>query len=106
MTRYPFKFLDAYTREDRTFFFGRDEEIARLYEIVFQADLILLHGASGTGRDYLRSKSISMIKVFGCLKSIRGCYSTGIIRPFLSLFGMCLRRGAGRKGSCCKICNN
>ena len=53
MTRYPFKFLDSYDREDRAFFFGRDEEIARLYEMVYQADLILLYGASGTGKTSL-----------------------------------------------------
>jgi hypothetical protein len=53
MTRYPFKFLDSYEREDRAFFFGRDEEIERLYEMVFQTDLILLYGASGTGKTSL-----------------------------------------------------
>lgn len=53
MKRYPFKFLDAYTRDDRGFFFGRDEEIARLYEMVFQGDLLLLYGASGTGKTSL-----------------------------------------------------
>jgi AAA+ ATPase superfamily predicted ATPase len=53
MTRYPFKFLDAYTREDRDFFFGRDAEVAQLYEMVFQADLLLVYGASGTGKTSL-----------------------------------------------------
>lgn len=53
MTRYPFKFLDAYTRDDRDFFFGRDEEVEQLYEMVFQADLLLLYGASGTGKSSL-----------------------------------------------------
>ena len=51
--RYPFKFLDAYTREDQAFFFGREEEVAALYEMVFQSDLILLYGASGTGKTSL-----------------------------------------------------
>jgi hypothetical protein len=27
--KYPFKFLDAYTRDDRDLFFGRNEEIGR-----------------------------------------------------------------------------
>jgi Leucine-rich repeat (LRR) protein len=53
MKRYPFKFLDAYTREDSTFFFGRQEEVDALYEMVFQADLLLVHGASGTGKSSL-----------------------------------------------------
>jgi hypothetical protein len=51
--RYPFKFLDAYTREDGDIFFGRKEEIDSLYEMVFQSDLILVYGASGTGKTSL-----------------------------------------------------
>ncbi len=51
--RYPFKFLDAYTREDRDIFFGREEEVATLYEMVFQTDLLLVYGASGTGKTSL-----------------------------------------------------
>ncbi len=51
--RYPFKFLDAYTREDNDIFFGREEEVATLYEMVFQTDLILIYGASGTGKTSL-----------------------------------------------------
>jgi hypothetical protein len=53
MTRYPFKFLDAYKREDRAFFFGRKKEEDLLYEMVFHTDLILLYGASGTGKTSL-----------------------------------------------------
>ncbi|MDP5171919.1 MAG: ATP-binding protein, partial [Bacteroidia bacterium] len=53
MQQYPFKFLDAYTREDKEFFFGRDDEIAQLYEMVFQGDLLLVYGASGTGKTSL-----------------------------------------------------
>lgn len=53
MKRYPFKFLDAYTREDKDFFFGRTEEIEALYEMIFQTDLLLIYGASGTGKTSL-----------------------------------------------------
>ena len=53
MKRYPFKFLDSYRREDLPFFFGREEEVAALYEMVFQADLLLVYGASGTGKTSL-----------------------------------------------------
>ena len=28
----PFKFLDAYTKEDKAIFFGRDNEIEELYQ--------------------------------------------------------------------------
>lgn len=51
--RYPFKFLDAYTRADSDFFFGRNDEIDTLYQMVFQTDLLLVYGASGTGKTSL-----------------------------------------------------
>ncbi|MEQ1745727.1 MAG: ATP-binding protein [Saprospiraceae bacterium] len=51
--RYPFKFLDAYAREDSDIFFGRNDEIENLYEMVFQSDLLLVYGASGTGKTSL-----------------------------------------------------
>lgn len=51
--KYPFKFLDAYSREDEDIFFGREEEVEALYQMVFQTDLILIFGASGTGKTSL-----------------------------------------------------
>ncbi len=51
--KYPFKFLDAYSQADRDFFFGREEEVAALYEMVFQTDILLVYGASGTGKTSL-----------------------------------------------------
>ena len=51
--RYPFKFLDAYDRKDTDIFFGRDEEIDALYEMTFQSDMLLVYGASGTGKTSL-----------------------------------------------------
>lgn len=53
MKKYPFKFLDSYHREDRSVFFGRDEEINALYEMVFQSSIVLVYGASGTGKTSL-----------------------------------------------------
>lgn len=51
--KYPFKFLDAYEREDRDIFFGREEELTELYRLVFQTNLLLIYGASGTGKTSL-----------------------------------------------------
>jgi Cdc6-like AAA superfamily ATPase len=51
--RYPFPFLDAYEREDRDFFFGRDEEIEQLYQLTQQSNIVLLYGHSGTGKTSL-----------------------------------------------------
>ncbi len=53
MKRYPFKFLDSYDQNDTDIFFGRDEEIETLYEMVFQNPLLLVYGASGTGKTSL-----------------------------------------------------
>ncbi|MGB0862546.1 MAG: ATP-binding protein [Saprospiraceae bacterium] len=46
----PFKFLDAYTKEDKDIFFGREAETDELYDRVFETNLVLLYGASGTGK--------------------------------------------------------
>jgi hypothetical protein len=51
--RYPFKFLDAYGRTDTDIFFGRDEEVEALYQMTFQSDILLVYGASGTGKTSL-----------------------------------------------------
>src|SRR3954463_13140916 len=53
MKRYPFKFLDAYNKEDTDIFFGCDEEIEILYEMIFQTSILLIYGASGTGKTSL-----------------------------------------------------
>lgn len=53
MQKYPFKFLDSYAREDKGVFFGRDEEIKALYDMVFQSSVVLVYGASGTGKTSL-----------------------------------------------------
>lgn len=50
MTRSPFKFLDAYQKEDAKSFFGRERETAQLYNAVHASNLVLVYGASGTGK--------------------------------------------------------
>lgn len=49
----PFKFLDSYTKEDFEIFFGRNHEIEEIYTKIFQSDLLLIFGASGTGKSSL-----------------------------------------------------
>ncbi len=49
----PFKFLDAYDAADTAQFFGRDAEIETLYEKVFETLMVLVYGASGTGKTSL-----------------------------------------------------
>jgi len=53
MKKYPFKFLDSYNYNDTDIFFGRDQEIKALYEMVFQSSILLVYGASGTGKTSL-----------------------------------------------------
>ena len=52
-TTSPYKFLDAYTKEDRDIFFGREKETEELYQNIFESKLILLYGVSGTGKTSL-----------------------------------------------------
>ena len=49
----PFKFLDAYEQRDKPVFFGRDAEIEQLYRLVFETNLVLVYGQSGTGKTSL-----------------------------------------------------
>ncbi len=51
--RSPFKFLDAYTVQDKHVFFGRDTEIETLYSLVFKTNLLIVYGLSGTGKTSL-----------------------------------------------------
>ena len=49
----PFKFLDAFNKEDKTIFFGRSTDIKSLFEKVHKGKLLLVYGASGTGKTSL-----------------------------------------------------
>lgn len=49
----PFKFLDAYNKEDRDIFFGREEEVESLYNLLLGNKLVLVYGQSGTGKSSL-----------------------------------------------------
>lgn len=53
MTTSPFKFLDAYDKDDKEIFFGREHEVEMLYKLVYQTNLVLLYGQSGTGKTSL-----------------------------------------------------
>ena len=49
----PFKFLDAYDPQDKDIFFGRETEVDALYTLIYQTDLLLVYGQSGTGKTSL-----------------------------------------------------
>lgn len=55
----PFKFLEPYGRKDHKYFFGRDEEIDQLYEMIFETNFILVYGQSGTGKTSLISAGLA-----------------------------------------------
>lgn len=46
----PFKLFEPYSSSDKDIFFGRDPEIFALYNLLQQTRLVLLYGASGTGK--------------------------------------------------------
>jgi hypothetical protein len=51
--KYPFKFLDAYSKDDIDIFFGRTDDIEALYRMLFETKMVWLYGASGTGKTSL-----------------------------------------------------
>ncbi|HEX2533041.1 MAG TPA: AAA family ATPase [Chitinophagaceae bacterium] len=49
----PFKFLDPYNRQDKDIFFGRKDEVERLYQHVNKNRIVLIYGTSGSGKTSL-----------------------------------------------------
>jgi hypothetical protein len=49
----PFKFLEAYGKNDRHLFFGRDQEIEELYSLIRKSNLVVVYGLSGVGKTSL-----------------------------------------------------
>lgn len=52
-TRNPFKFLNAFNRDEGKSFEGRDEEINLLYDMVRRRNIVLVYGESGVGKTSL-----------------------------------------------------
>ncbi len=50
MARRPYKFLDAFEKEDHDIFFGRPREIEEIHSRLFYSNLLVLYGPSGTGK--------------------------------------------------------
>jgi WD40 repeat protein len=50
MPRRPYKFLDAFEKEDHEIFFGRQREIEEIHSRLFYSNLLVLYGPSGTGK--------------------------------------------------------
>jgi AAA ATPase domain len=53
MAQSPFKLFEPYGSSDKNIFFGRDAEIYALYNLLQQTRLVLIYGASGTGKTSL-----------------------------------------------------
>jgi energy-coupling factor transporter ATP-binding protein EcfA2/WD40 repeat protein len=49
----PFQLFTAFSENDRDKFFGRDEEVGKLYQLVQEANVVLVYGESGTGKTSL-----------------------------------------------------
>lgn len=65
----PFKFLDAYTKEDTEIFFGREKEVEELYQKIFNGRILVVYGSSGTGKTSLIQCGLAakFRKATGCL---------------------------------------
>jgi outer membrane protein assembly factor BamB len=55
----PFKFLDSFTEADRDIFFGREQEVEEVYAKIFQSKILLIYGASGTGKSSIINCGLS-----------------------------------------------
>ena len=53
MPKNPFKFLDSFEKKDIDRFFGRTKETAQLFNAVHASNLVMIYGASGTGKTSL-----------------------------------------------------
>lgn len=49
----PFKFLAAYEAKDADAFWGRNDEIEKLYELLLATNLVMVYGPSGIGKTSL-----------------------------------------------------
>ncbi|MBS2039617.1 SUMF1/EgtB/PvdO family nonheme iron enzyme [bacterium] len=49
----PYKFLNYYTREDRSIFFGREADCSRLYDRLLASSVLVVFGKSGVGKTSL-----------------------------------------------------
>ncbi|HKL39174.1 MAG TPA: hypothetical protein VJ894_00775, partial [Cryomorphaceae bacterium] len=45
-----FKFLDSYTKEDQSVFFGRETETDEIYQRCTFSKTLVVYGRSGTGK--------------------------------------------------------
>jgi len=84
----PFKFLDAYQKEDREIFFGRDDEVRELYNALSGVKQLLLYGPSGSGKT----------SVIEC--GLRNQYSDA------DWFAITIRRGTDLNSSFYTLMNN
>lgn len=72
----PYKLLDYYQAEDAALFFGREQETQKLTSLVHAHRLVLLYGASGTGKT-----SLLLAGVLPHLEQAEPAYETLHIRP-------------------------
>jgi WD40 repeat protein/energy-coupling factor transporter ATP-binding protein EcfA2 len=89
----PYKGLKKFTKDDKQYFFGRDQLILSLMQDLNQSNLILLLGASGSGKS-----SVVLAGLIPRLQENWGANFAEVIfkpdhDPFLSLFSGLLVKG-------------
>jgi formylglycine-generating enzyme required for sulfatase activity len=87
----PYKLLDYYEARDASIFFGRAAEIQKLSSLIHAHRLVLLYGASGTGKT-----SLLLAGVVPCLEGADPPYETIYVRAVEDP-ALVIRRAVGRK---------
>jgi len=75
---YRWKYLDSYDENDHNFFFGRNEIIIELFQIIANCQLTIISGDSGIGKT-------SLIKA-GLIKKIKDEYGDKAIAVYIKFF--------------------
>ena len=93
----PYKGLQRFNFSDRTYFFGRDALIARLFEAINKNRFLLVAGASGCGKSsVVRAGLIPELKSnLGTTKLLDFVFAPGR-NPFESFYRCLLADGKGR----------
>ena len=82
----PHQFLDAFSKEDKDLFFGRETEVNQIYDLTFDTKLIVFFGGSGTGKTSIAKligshshRRLDLLSAVHCgVKDIRKCIDSSL----------------------------
>ncbi len=85
--RSPFKYLDAFSREERALFFGRTEAIESLVTLIATHRLSVVHGASGVGKTSLLNAGLAQSIAESLYSSVTLRVMTDAVRGLVRAIG-------------------